>query len=351
MLTLVTFLLLIPVISSFELKPFKCPTSLTPGWHPLGFTNSFRDRPKRVEFNNEDGGFKALVVWKQSTGGYLARPDVCAHLGAKLSKGKIMGNGCIQCPYHGLQFGPNAAYEEAREMHGIVHEENGLLWWNKDPNEKYKSFCSEIRNFRPGDVVTRWEMEVKASFSDCYRNSMDLHHAGYVHESTFGNKARDPDGTEIKWLDERTMRADFYYYSNDNYKGVTGEKTSNYHVFQQPSTTWNKVLNQAGDKYVFIHVAMRPTSPTTTKWYVTGSSNYMPDMIPNEISEYMMKRITQQVAFIEDKTQLESMETEDMKEMFAYKIILPLDDIYDKWYKGPSNDELFGDPDGLLFRK
>ena len=62
---------------------------------------------------------------------------------------------------------------------------------------------------------------------------MDLHHAGYVHESTFGNKSKDPESTEIRWLDDRTMRADFYYYSNDNFQGVTGEKTSNYHIFQR----------------------------------------------------------------------------------------------------------------------
>lgn len=164
---------------------------------------------------------------------------------------------------------------------------------------------------------------------------MDLHHAGYVHESTFGNKGKDPDGTEIQWIDDRTMRADFYYYSNDNYVGVTGEKTKNYHIFQRPSTTWNRVINENGDKFVFIHVAMRATSPTTTQWYLTGSTNYMPNMVPNELSEYMMKRITRQVAFIEDREQLENMESESLKEKYAYKIILPLDDIYEKWSLGP----------------
>lgn len=351
------FLLLNSKIECFQIKKFKCPTSKTEGWHPIGFSKKITTIPQRVEFNNEDGGFKALVVWRTKEGEVLARPDVCPHLGYKLSKGKVTKDGCIQCPYHGIKVGPNAVIENAREMEGITCESNGLVWWNNDKNEKYNKFCQDIKNLEDiGSVLVRWDMEVKAGFSDCFRNGMDLHHAGWVHSSTFGNKLKDPDDIKTIWLDKKTMRADFNYYSNNNYKKVTGDTTENYHLFQFPSTTWNKVLNKEKNKYVFIHVAMRPTSPTTTHWYLTAGSNYMPEQTPKGFSEYFLEKITRQVAQIEDKGILENMENDDMKDIYSYKINLPLDEIYCEWYNGPpekiKNDENYlNDVDNLLYDK
>lgn len=320
-------------------KPFKAPTSKSPGWHPIGFSNKIKDVPQRVEFNNEDGGFKALVVWRTPTGEILAIPDVCPHLGAKLSFGTILEDGNLQCPYHGLKVGPSSDCKITQEMHGICQEANGLVWWNNNKDEKYFKFCQDLNDLpkRKDTIVSRWEMKVKTSFSDCFRNGMDLHHAGWLHASTFGNKFKDPDGIEIDWIDEKTMRADFTYYSNENYEKLTGGTTSNYHLFQEPSTTWNKVLNGDKSKFVFIHIAMRSISPEETYWYLSAASNYIPEFLPEEISKLMLERITRKVAMMEDRTQLENMESEEEKNKFAYKIALPLDEIYNAWYRGPVN--------------
>ena len=341
MYKLLLFLIGLLNINSYPVtRPFKCPTSKTPGWHPIGFSHKITTKPQRVEFNNEDGGFKALVVWRTPSGEVLARPDVCPHLGAKLSKGTVLEDGSLQCPYHGVKCGPETSCDETREMYGICYEANGLTWWNNNKNEDYYKFCEDLNILpnRKDTTVTRWEMEVKASFSDCFRNGMDLHHAGWLHSSTFGNKFKDPDDVNILWLDNRTMRADFNYYSNDKYQKVTGEKTFNYHLFQSPSTTWNKVFNGDKSNFVFIHLAMRPTSPTSTQWYLTGASNYVPSILPDAFSQFILERITKQVALLEDRPQLESMETENNKLKFSYKINLPLDDIYNNWYNGPPCD-------------
>ena len=45
----------------------------------------------------------------------------------------------------------------------------------------------------------------------------------------------------------------------------------------------------------------------------------------------MLERITKKVAQMEDRTQLENMESENEKQKFAYKIQLPLDDIQNAW--------------------
>ena len=71
--------LLISLISVNALqvtRPFKAPTSKTSGWHPIGFSHKINTKPQRVEFNNIDGGFKALVVWRSSDGEIFARPDM-----------------------------------------------------------------------------------------------------------------------------------------------------------------------------------------------------------------------------------------------------------------------------------
>lgn len=323
------------LVALCESKKFHIPTSKTKGWHPIGFSDKIGIVPQRVEFNNVDGGFKALVVWRTKDNVVNARPDVCPHLGYKLSHGKVLDDGCIQCPYHGVKIGPNSSIEEARDMFGICTEANGLVWWNNNKKETYMKFCDELKELEQNkSTIVRWDMEVKASFSDCFRNSMDLHHAGWVHASTFGNKLKEPTKFKSVWTDKQTLRVEFKYFSNDNYKKITGVTTENYHVFQSPSTTWNKVTNDHNDKFVFIHVAMRPTSPTTTQWYITSSSNYIPEQTPSEVSKYLLEKITRQVAQIEDKEILEKMENDDMKNLYSYKVKLKLDPIYDKWSSG-----------------
>lgn len=315
---------------------FKPPTTHTPGWHPLGFSHNIKkNKPYRVEFYYEKDSIPALVIWRDTDGQVLARPDICPHLGYTLSKGSITSDRCIQCPYHGIKVGKNSIYEVGREMEGQCYEINGIVWWNKDKDETYDTYSQELVNIeQQKHHIVRWEMDVNASFSDCFRNTMDLHHAGWVHSSSFGNNIKDPDTFEKKWLDDRTLRIDFNYYSNDKFKTYTGVKTSNYHIFQYPSTTWNKVFNHNNEKFVFIHVAMRAMSARTTKWYVTSSSNYMiKNIIPYQLNELLLEKITRKIAELEDKVILENLQSDELKTRYSFKIQLPFDDIYTEWQK------------------
>jgi len=197
--------------------------------------------------------------------------------------------------------------------------------------------------------MVRWEMVVNASFPDCFRNTMDLHHAGWVHSSSFGNNIKDPETCEKKWLDERTLRIDFNYYSNDKFKQYTGTKTANYHIFQYPSTTWNKVLNEDKSKYVFIHVALRAISSSATQWYITASSNYIENAIlPYQLTDFLLERITRKIAELEDKVILENIQSDEIKNRYSYKIKFPLDDIYSEWDNRLTVDVFEPDIDHLL---
>jgi len=83
---------------------FKCPTTQTAGWHPVGFSHNIKPhKPYRVDFYHESDSIPALVLWRDKSGQILSRPDICPHLGYTLSKGKITNDGCIQSPYHGIK--------------------------------------------------------------------------------------------------------------------------------------------------------------------------------------------------------------------------------------------------------
>ncbi len=47
-----------------------------------------------------------LVAYRTDSGRIVAMASRCAHLGADLSKGKVVGD-CIQCPFHGWRYAPD----------------------------------------------------------------------------------------------------------------------------------------------------------------------------------------------------------------------------------------------------
>ena len=51
---------------------------------------------------------------------------------------------------------------------------------------------------------------------------MDLHHAGWLHARHLVIDLKI-QMESIEWLDDKTMRADFTYYSNDNYENLQEE--------------------------------------------------------------------------------------------------------------------------------
>lgn len=314
---------------------FPTPTARSKGWFPIGFARDFTASPKRVEVwgGKGDADTSALVAWRPKGKGVLVRPDVCPHLGARLSSSsKTLPNGCLQCAYHGVQIGPDAPQPGARALSGKCTEANGLVWWTHDAEEPSSPLCDDLLacESRTDTTLAQWSMRVHASFSDCFRNGMDLHHAGWLHASTFGNKMEDPKGTRTQ-ITGNDLRVEFEYVSNSAFRDVTGSTTSNYHVFRKPSTTWNKVTSEDGQKFVFIHVAMRPINEELVEWYVTSASNYIPMWLPLQFRQESLEKITRRIAQKEDRVQLERMATEAAKQEHSNQVKLTLDTVYDEW--------------------
>ena len=306
---------------------FPSPLSSTKGWHPVGFEHTmYNNVPKRVEFIDEN-----YVLWKGKDE-YHMRPDVCPHQGAKLSKGTIEDN-CIKCSYHGLKIGP---YKEAhkdkhsKEVHGICKTHQGIIWWSNDKKESTEVIphCEKFAE-NPNIPMTRFSIDLEAGFSDCFKNSMDFHHAAWVHKNTFGNYAGEPDLVAERWNTKGELEGNFLYGSNQVYAQYTGGETDNSHVYCEPSTTYN-IVNGKDGKFMVIHVAMRSISKYKTKWYVTAASNFVPS---GPIGTAILYNMARKVAIEEDGKQLANMATDEEKEKHAFRFTLPLDTIYAGWNK------------------
>lgn len=75
---------------------------------------------------------------------------------------------------------------------------------------------------------------------------------------------------------------------------------------------------------------MRPLSDNETKWFLCASSNFVPN---NALGQFVLNLMVRRVAIYEDGNQLSKMATQEEKELHSYKLTLPLDSIYEEWYK------------------
>jgi len=242
-----------------------------------------------------------------------------------LSAGKALRNGCLQCPYHGLCVGDTHSADVPPV--GICKEQDGIVWWNRFATEETIDAapripgCDYIQEASDRQKPTvRFEIELKGSFNDAFRNAFDVYHPAFLHTSSFGNELGAPSTLTEAWLDSETMRMDFSYKSNEKFEKRTGKTTENHHIFQFPSTVYNVVQAKRNNvsKALLIHLAMRATSEKTTRWFVTAASDFLPH---ESVLEIAVRRVAEK----EDAKQISVMASEDMKAKYAYRMGLPLD--------------------------
>lgn len=128
-------------------------------WHCLGFVDSFDWRkPVSIQF-----GDIPLVAWKNGTR-ILVCPDVCKHLGSTLRDSEINSDGCLVCPYHGVEHGLEHAIGKV-----MVLQEK--LYWT--PNERVGVLPPSTPNFDvKGYTHTHIVVDMDASLIDSAINTM-----------------------------------------------------------------------------------------------------------------------------------------------------------------------------------
>ncbi len=167
-----------------------------------------------------------LVFWRKTDGSVACARDLCPHLGAKLSQGKVHDDHLV-CPFHGMEFDPSGkcVYLPAYGRNGAipkamraevypVHEANGLIWifWGDPPqNLKPPKFFDIDNQFSYGSFQEEWHVH----YSRMVENQLDVMHLPFVHTNTIGRGGRVVvDGPLVK-LEDHVIRLWVYNRLDD----------------------------------------------------------------------------------------------------------------------------------------
>jgi phenylpropionate dioxygenase-like ring-hydroxylating dioxygenase large terminal subunit len=202
-------------------------------------------------------------------------------MGSTLDSGKITESGCLQCPYHGLEYSGVPAYATKRiDTFGQVVEHEGKLFWAHRPIEPKPPSVPFYNNSAYSTSCI--EFDVDGSLTDCAYNTMDLRHPEYVHGNAFGFGSSIPP-VNIRHYSYPPSKhgvvdrvgLSFHYKANElisrinNYTGFT----HNFHMFVYPTFSWSKVTFDI-NKHLIIGVHLLPVTEFKTRWYITICHNY-----------------------------------------------------------------------------
>ena len=285
MLFIITITLLqIYQVYSYKLDFFK-------HWNCIGIVDKIdKSVPYKVNI-----GELPLVVWKDPfRNKWISTLNICRHMGSKLDSGKLLQNGCLQCPYHGLEYDEKNSFGET-----IEHE--GKIFWAHNPLRK-KPFSVPFYNNQKY-MTSVIEIDMEASLTDSAYNTMDLRHPEYVHNIGFGNNI-PPENIWNYFYDDNRIGLSFDYSASNIMKTINNNmnKTQNFHMFYYPSFSWSRV--SFGKNNLIIGVNLLPLERKKTRWYITICHNYHMSEFGKQFIKMLASTILQQ-DYIQMKNQYE----------------------------------------------
>jgi 3-ketosteroid 9alpha-monooxygenase subunit A len=172
------------------------------GWWQIGWSQEFPvGQVRALRFFDQD-----MVAWRADDGELHVLEAHCRHLGAHIGHGgKVVGD-CVQCPFHGWQWGPdgrNAAIPDqdkpnlserlrvwpVQEQHGLVflwHHPHGEppAWEMLDIFDCYPQFDGPSAYFDPYPMLTVRNVAEPVHPQIVLENSADSAHFEFVHRAT-----------------------------------------------------------------------------------------------------------------------------------------------------------------------
>ena len=165
-------------------------------WHPVARVEDLASGgPVGAHLLGED-----IVIWR-SGDDYFAWRDLCVHRGTRLSLGKVVDGGKLECPYHGWTYGRDGrcvlmpAHPEqtppakacvdvyrASAAHGVVWVALG------EGSSPIPTF--ELMEDGRHHVLLSGPYRVRASGPRVVENFLDVGHFPFVHEGILGDRAR-----------------------------------------------------------------------------------------------------------------------------------------------------------------
>jgi len=152
-----------------------------------------------------------LVFWRGQNGKVVCMRDLCPHIGARLSMGRIKQH-TIACPFHGFEFdssgqcivlpayGKNGIIPKALKANVYpTYEAYGFIWvyWGEAGQEPEppQYFDSIDASFSYSSFKQQWPVH----YSRMAENQLDMTHLPFVHNNTIGRGGRTVvDGPLVK---------------------------------------------------------------------------------------------------------------------------------------------------------
>lgn len=160
------------------------------GWVVAGATPAPEAKPRPVTVEG-----RALVLWPGREGPLVA-PDVCPHMGAELSRGGRVEDGCLACPWHDLRLGaaPHGSWRP------LPTHDDGVLTWARLPTE-HPTDAPLVPKRPDGAVTAVVERSGRCEVRDVVENRLDPWHGRYLHPYAFADLVvvdEDDSGVTVK---------------------------------------------------------------------------------------------------------------------------------------------------------
>jgi len=180
-------------------------------WYVACRSRRLRDKPLRRVLLGIP-----LVLYRDATGAVAAFLDRCPHRNARLSAGRVLPSGTLECPYHGWQFDvtgqcrvvPGLAGESEARGRRVdaypVREQDGFIWVFATPNVEPETapFGLPWASDRTYTTVVR-EVDVRASVHATAENALDVPHTAFLHRGLFRGRG-EPNRIAVevrRWSD------------------------------------------------------------------------------------------------------------------------------------------------------
>lgn len=243
-------------------------------WTPLLRASHLKHKPLRFVVGGE-----AVVLFRGVNGRLGALIDRCPHRGAALSAGRVGGDGCIECPFHGWRFdttGENRHVplnpDAKRHLLGAtalpVHQMGDLIWIHtavtQEPPEPQVPEGLIAEGLARIYVVRRWHCH----WTRAMENMLDSPHLPFVHRRSIGRAMRQrmrPDSTlTVRWEDTPA--------GGRAYSSLDGKESPAFLEFFRPNIM---VLNiPIPGKHLRIHALVIPEAAGWTRLIVAGSRDF-----------------------------------------------------------------------------
>ena len=286
-ITTIAIITIIELTSSFMTIP-----NIYNNWFCLDFVKNI-DKTKPQKYSIGD---LPLVVWFKNESLPLSTINICSHHGSTLDSGKINKNGCLVCPYHGLNHDEKLTFGKT-----MIHQ--GKLWWSYDNHKKPPSIpFYNNKNFMKSELV----IDMNANVFDCIYNTMDINHAEFIHNNMFGFGNSNNPISNLKiynYKNNKKLGLSFNYKSNTNLKHIKNElkiPNRNFNIYEYPYDIWNGINLNKKEKF-YTCFSFLPLSNDKTRWFITLSHNFWKSDIEKKIME-----IAGQLILLQDKNQMKN---------------------------------------------